>query len=374
MTSTLDIRRTVAHVAEVWLNRPEVRNAFNDGVIAELTAAFTQLGADSELRAIVLGGHGKAFCAGADLAWMRAMAGFGWDENRADAQAPGRHAVDDLPLPAAGGRPHPRRLLRRRRRAWPPSATCWWPPKACSSACQRGAARAAAGDDRALRHPRARRAGARRYFVTAERFDAAARAGAGLRARGRRRRRARRQGRRDRRHAGRPTARPPLRPASAWCRTSPAGRSTTTLRADTARRIADIRASDEGKRRRAELPRQARPGLAGPRVVTLRARHDAAGRDRRGARLGQRPAPVRGGLPDRPGRLPGLGAAADGLAGAAAAGAAVGQRRPAAGRVLRRQGAVGRLAVGRGAHLHPHPRRRRAGLRRVRRRPGAAGR
>ena len=87
MTATLDIRRPSPHVAEVWLNRPEVRNAFNEGVIAELTAAFTELAADTTLRAIVLGGHGKAFCAGADLSWMRAMAAFTWDENRADAQA-----------------------------------------------------------------------------------------------------------------------------------------------------------------------------------------------------------------------------------------------------------------------------------------------
>ena len=87
MTTTLDIRRPSPHVAEVWLNRPEVRNAFNEGVIAELTTAFTELAADTELRAIVLGGHGKAFCAGADLSWMRAMAAFTWDENCADAQA-----------------------------------------------------------------------------------------------------------------------------------------------------------------------------------------------------------------------------------------------------------------------------------------------
>jgi methylglutaconyl-CoA hydratase len=87
MTSTLDLRRPSPHVAEVWLNRPEVRNAFNDGVVAELAAAFRALGADGELRAIVLGGHGKAFCAGADLAWMRAMAGYTWEQNRADAAA-----------------------------------------------------------------------------------------------------------------------------------------------------------------------------------------------------------------------------------------------------------------------------------------------
>jgi methylglutaconyl-CoA hydratase len=85
MATTLDIRRPTPFVAEVWLNRPEVRNAFNDGVIAELTAAFDQLGSDPALRVIVLGGHGKAFCAGADLSWMRAMAGYSWEDNQADA-------------------------------------------------------------------------------------------------------------------------------------------------------------------------------------------------------------------------------------------------------------------------------------------------
>jgi methylglutaconyl-CoA hydratase len=85
MSTTLDISRQGA-VARVYLNRPEVRNAFNDGVIAELTQTFAVLGADPALRCIVLGGHGKAFCAGADLAWMRAMADYSWDENRADAQ------------------------------------------------------------------------------------------------------------------------------------------------------------------------------------------------------------------------------------------------------------------------------------------------
>ncbi len=88
MTATLDIRRSSSlgpHVAEVWLNRPDVRNAFNDGVIAELTAAFRTLAQDGELRAVVLGGHGKAFCAGADLSWMRAMADYTWEQNHADA-------------------------------------------------------------------------------------------------------------------------------------------------------------------------------------------------------------------------------------------------------------------------------------------------
>jgi methylglutaconyl-CoA hydratase len=86
-SSTLEIVRRSPHVAEVWLNRPDVRNAFNDSVIHELGAAFATLGDDPELRAIVLGGRGKAFCAGADLSWMREMAGYTWERNRADAQA-----------------------------------------------------------------------------------------------------------------------------------------------------------------------------------------------------------------------------------------------------------------------------------------------
>ena len=89
MTGTLDIRRNGIHgpwVAEVWLNRPQVRNALNDGVISELTAAFAGFAQDPELRAVVLAGHGKAFCAGADLGWMRMMAGYSWEENHEDAQ------------------------------------------------------------------------------------------------------------------------------------------------------------------------------------------------------------------------------------------------------------------------------------------------
>jgi methylglutaconyl-CoA hydratase len=86
-TPTLEINRRSAHVAEVWLNRPDVRNAFNEHVIAELGAAFATLGDEPQLRAIVLGGRGKAFCAGADLSWMREMAGYTWERNRSDAQA-----------------------------------------------------------------------------------------------------------------------------------------------------------------------------------------------------------------------------------------------------------------------------------------------
>ncbi len=81
--SRLDIQHA-GHVAYVYLNRPELRNAFDAETIAELTHTFTELAADPTLRAIVLGAHGKAFCAGADLNWMRAMADYTWAENHAD--------------------------------------------------------------------------------------------------------------------------------------------------------------------------------------------------------------------------------------------------------------------------------------------------
>jgi methylglutaconyl-CoA hydratase len=103
MTQTLTIERRGA-VAQVWLNRPEVRNAFNDQVITELTETFQQLPADTALRAVVLGGRGKAFCAGADLTWMRAMADYTWEQNRADAQrlADMLYTIYSCPLPVIG--------------------------------------------------------------------------------------------------------------------------------------------------------------------------------------------------------------------------------------------------------------------------------
>jgi methylglutaconyl-CoA hydratase len=101
--NTLDIH-IEGHVAKVFLNRPEVRNAFNDGVITELAETFTRLGQDPGVRVIVLGGHGKAFCAGADLNWMKSMAGFGWEDNRADATrlAEMLWAIYSCPLPVVG--------------------------------------------------------------------------------------------------------------------------------------------------------------------------------------------------------------------------------------------------------------------------------
>ena len=74
-------------IATVWLNRPDVHNAFDEHVIAELTQALRALDADAGVRVVVLAGRGKSFCAGGDLGWMRRMSGYGHDENLRDAGA-----------------------------------------------------------------------------------------------------------------------------------------------------------------------------------------------------------------------------------------------------------------------------------------------
>jgi methylglutaconyl-CoA hydratase len=67
------------YLATVTLNRPDVRNAFNDEVILELTQVFRDLGTRSDVRCIVLAANGSAFCAGADLNWMKRMADYAHD-------------------------------------------------------------------------------------------------------------------------------------------------------------------------------------------------------------------------------------------------------------------------------------------------------
>ena len=71
-----------------WINldRPELRNALNSELIRELTDVFDWLNSRDDIRVIILKGNGKAFCAGADLAYMRDMAGFSYNQNIADAQ------------------------------------------------------------------------------------------------------------------------------------------------------------------------------------------------------------------------------------------------------------------------------------------------
>lgn len=88
-------------VTTLTLNRPEVHNAFDEGLIAELSDAFSAVADDDSVRAVVLRGNGKSFSAGADLNWMKRMAAFDEAENLADAQrlAVLLHAIDHCPKP-----------------------------------------------------------------------------------------------------------------------------------------------------------------------------------------------------------------------------------------------------------------------------------
>ena len=85
----------------LWLNRPEVRNAFNDALIADISSAFADVEASPETRVVVVAARGPAFCAGADLNWMRAMAGYSHADNHSDALKVARmfHAVHSCSKP-----------------------------------------------------------------------------------------------------------------------------------------------------------------------------------------------------------------------------------------------------------------------------------
>ena len=89
------------NVALITLNRADKHNAFNDDMIATLTHLFTRAGNDSSIRAVVLQGEGKSFSAGADLEWMKRMAGFDEAKNHADAMALATmlHTLYTLPKP-----------------------------------------------------------------------------------------------------------------------------------------------------------------------------------------------------------------------------------------------------------------------------------
>ena len=86
MFMTLEIELN-GPVATIWMNRPELHNAFDELLIAELTAACIALDADADIRAVVLAGRGKSFSAGADLNWMKRAANNGVDDNLNDARA-----------------------------------------------------------------------------------------------------------------------------------------------------------------------------------------------------------------------------------------------------------------------------------------------
>ena len=87
--------------ARVTMTRPEVRNAFNAELIAELRETFESLGGDAAIRAIVLDGAGKTFCGGADVNWMRGSLDLSETENVADAQRMSQmyRAIDRCPKP-----------------------------------------------------------------------------------------------------------------------------------------------------------------------------------------------------------------------------------------------------------------------------------
>ena len=99
----LDTRRTGA-VEYLTLNRPDVRNAFNAEMIAELTSWAQAMAGDASLRAVVVAGAGKSFCAGADVTWMAATIKYTDAENVDDAMRASRMfaAIDALPVPVVG--------------------------------------------------------------------------------------------------------------------------------------------------------------------------------------------------------------------------------------------------------------------------------
>ena len=88
-------------IATLWLNRPDLHNAFDDDLIAEVTQAIDALAADAAARVVIVAGKGKSFSAGADLAWMKRMAGYSLEQNEADANrlAEMLHKLNTMPKP-----------------------------------------------------------------------------------------------------------------------------------------------------------------------------------------------------------------------------------------------------------------------------------
>lgn len=168
LTSEIDRRG----IARVTLNRPEIHNAFDEALIRSLTERFQDLAADGTVRAIVLTGAGKSFSAGADLNWMRRMADYSDQENRKDA----RGLADLLALIDR----HPKPTVARVQ--GPVYGGGLGLVAACDVAIAADAARFMLSEVRlglipAVISPYVVAAigarAARRYFVTAERFDAA---------------------------------------------------------------------------------------------------------------------------------------------------------------------------------------------------------
>jgi len=91
-------------IVRLTLNRPDVRNAFDEEFIRTMIARVTEIAADRSIRAVVLAGAGKAFCAGADLAWMAKAIAYSHAENLGDAEDLARmlERLDTLPMPLIG--------------------------------------------------------------------------------------------------------------------------------------------------------------------------------------------------------------------------------------------------------------------------------
>ncbi|MBI1875962.1 MAG: enoyl-CoA hydratase/isomerase family protein [Acidobacteria bacterium] len=104
MSYSFLLTRREGRVEYLTLNRPDVRNAFNEDLIAELTTWAERTGRERTARVVVLGGAGKMFSAGADVEWMSRMVGRSQEENFQDARAMARmfSALDSLPLPLVG--------------------------------------------------------------------------------------------------------------------------------------------------------------------------------------------------------------------------------------------------------------------------------
>ncbi|MFZ2237123.1 MAG: enoyl-CoA hydratase/isomerase family protein [Dokdonella sp.] len=88
-------------VATIWMNRPDKHNAFDETLIEELTRSALALGADDNVRVVLLAGRGNSFSAGADLDWMRRAADYGYEQNLSDARALAAmlRAIAEMPKP-----------------------------------------------------------------------------------------------------------------------------------------------------------------------------------------------------------------------------------------------------------------------------------
>jgi methylglutaconyl-CoA hydratase len=102
--SALELSVDDSGTATVSLNRPDLHNAFNETLIAEISECFTRLGGDDNVQLVVLTGSGKSFCAGADINWMKKMIEYSREENIADSQklADMFKIIDECPKPVIG--------------------------------------------------------------------------------------------------------------------------------------------------------------------------------------------------------------------------------------------------------------------------------